>query len=184
MLETLKNWDRDLFVWLNNLGIETFDSFWIFATKIESWTALFIYFVVLLFYFYRGKKGFVMFLGILLTFAITLAFTDVTKNFIARLRPNNVEELTGLIRALQKPSSYSFFSGHASSSFSIVTFLVLAIRNFNQWIYVVYLWPIIFVASRIYVGVHYPSDILVGALVGTTIAIIGYGISKYFVKKI
>ncbi|MGK0385593.1 MAG: undecaprenyl-diphosphatase, partial [Patiriisocius sp.] len=157
MFTTLKNWDQELFVWLNNLGLEQYDTFWVFATQIESWTALFLYFSVIVLYYHKGKKGVIMLLGIILTFIITFTLTDLTKNYVARIRPNNTTELSGLIRILQKPTSYSFFSGHASSSFSIVTFMVLSIRSFNSWIYLAYLWPLIFVMSRIYVGVHYPS---------------------------
>ncbi|MEH6765633.1 MAG: phosphatase PAP2 family protein [Aequorivita antarctica] len=180
MLETLRQWDRELFVYLNSLGIERFDFFWIYVTKIESWTPLFILFILLIFYYYKGKKAIAVFLFALLTFAITFLFTTVVKDYVARLRPNNVEAFTELIRILQKPTSYSFFSGHASSSFSITTFIVLVLRKFTKWIYLAYLWPLIFVMSRIYVGVHYPSDILVGALVGTIFAFVFY----YGCKKI
>lgn len=174
MFETLEQWDSELFVFLNSLGIEQFDGFWIFATKIESWTLLFGFFIFLIFYYYKGKKGVLVFSFGLCTFLITLLFTELTKDFIARLRPNNVAEFSGLIRILQSPNSYSFFSGHASSSFAITTFLVLVLRNFNKWIFLAYLWPLVFSLSRIYVGVHYPGDILVGALVGTGFAIISY----------
>ena len=125
-----------------------------------------------------------MLCGVILTFIITLTLTNITKEYVGRIRPNNVAEISAMIRVLQEPKTYSFFSGHASSSFSIVTFLVLAIRSFNPWVYLAYIWPLIFVASRIYVGVHYPSDILVGAMVGTIIAFFGYSISKYFVKNV
>lgn len=184
MLETLKAWDRELFIFLNNLGIEQYDGFWIFVTQIESWIPLFLLLIFLAFYFYGAKKGAIVFLFTLLTFGITFFLTDTTKEFVARLRPNNVEALSALIRTLQKPTTYSFFSGHASSSFAVTTFVVLAFRNFTKWIYLVYLWPLIFVLSRIYVGVHYPSDILVGAFVGTVLAFIGYWACQKTLQKL
>lgn len=170
MLETLKNWDRELFVFLNGLGIERFDDFWLFATQPKNWIPLFILFIILIFYYYGLKKGIVVTLFLIFTVVVTMLFTDMVKDYVARLRPNNVEALGQLIRILQKPSNYSFFSGHASSSFSIATFVILILRNFTKWIYFVYLWPLIFVLSRIFIGVHYPSDIFVGALVGTSFA--------------
>lgn len=184
MFEALKQWDRDLFVWLNNLGVETYDSFWIFATHIESWSALFIYFFVLIFYFYGRKQGAVVALLLITLFLITLTITDLTKEYVVRLRPNNVAAITDLIRVLQKPTSYSFFSGHASSSFAITTFVVLALKPFNKLIYLAYLWPLIFVMSRIYVGVHYPSDIVVGAFVGIAFAFLFHFICVNILKKI
>ena len=57
MLQTLKEWDRELFIWLNSLGIERFDSFWIFVTQIESWIPLFIFFFTIIFMKYGFKKG-------------------------------------------------------------------------------------------------------------------------------
>lgn len=176
MLESLKQWDRDIFIFLNGLGIERFDSFWIFVTQISNWTPLFIFFIVIILYHYPKKRGLVVIFFLLLTFVITFVLTLLVKDYVGRLRPNNVEALSELIRILQTPSNFSFFSGHASSSFAITTFMVLIIRKFTIWIYLAFLWPLLFVLSRIFVGVHYPSDILVGALVGTLIAVLCYNI--------
>ena len=184
MLRSLRYWDQDLLVWLNNLGTEPYDAFWIFVTQIESWTPLFLFFIGVLLYYYKGKKGLVLLLGGIITFFITLAITDFTKIYAARIRPNNIETLSSVIRVLKNPTSYSFFSGHASSSFCIVVFLVLCIRKLNTWVYLAFIWPLLFAGSRIYLGVHYPSDIIVGALVGSLIAILGHSGAAYLSKKV
>jgi len=184
MWQTLKEWDRELFIFLNGLGIERFDSFWIYITQIKSWFPLFILFFALILYYYKTKRGFGVIFFVLLTFGITILFTDLVKEYIARLRPNNVEALSELIRILQKPTNYSFFSGHASSSFSVTTFVVLSLRRFTKWIYAAYLWPLLFVLSRIYVGVHYPSDLFVGALVGTLFAFMFYRLSEKSLARV
>lgn len=191
MVDTLKRWDTEIFVFLNGLGIEKFDRFWLFATQIQSWFPLFALFIILIFYYYRGKKGGTVVFFMLLTFGVTIAFTGLVKDYVERLRPNNVEALGELIRILQKPTNFSFFSGHASSSFSITTFFVLSLRHYTKWVYLAYIWPILFVMSRIYVGVHYPSDIFVGALVGTSFAFLFHwlcqktmGGSRFFPKSL
>ena len=125
MLHSLRYWDQDLLVWLNNLGNEPYDAFWIFVTQIESWTPLFLFFIGVLLYYYKGKKGLVLLLGGIITFLITLAITDFTKTYAARIRPNNIESLSSVIRVLKNPTSYSFFSGHASSSSVSYTHLTL-----------------------------------------------------------
>ncbi len=183
MLETLRQWDMDLMVYLNNLGTPAFDNFWVFVTQIESWIPLFLLFTFLIFRFYGKKQGLRVFLWALFTFALTLLLTDVTKMWVERLRPNNVADLAQQLRVLQYPESFSFFSGHASTSFAITTFVVLAIRRFSKWIYLTYLWPLLFCASRIYVGVHYPSDILVGTLVGFTMGVVYYRLYTSTNKK-
>lgn len=184
MLQTLKDWDRELFVWLNGLGIEQYDAFWIFVTKIESWTPLFLLFFILYIHFYKWRNGLFMVALVLFTFGFTLFLTELTKDFVGRLRPNNAGELADLIRVLQKPTTFSFFSGHASSSFAITTFVVLSLRKYTKWILLVFIWPLLFVMSRIYVGVHYPSDILVGAGVGVLIALLFYNLSRMLSKRL
>ncbi len=178
MWDTLKQWDRDLFIFLNNLRIEEFDGFWLFVTQIETWTPLFILFFILILYFYKPKMGFGVIYFLLFSFGITILSVDIVKESVARLRPNNVEALGELIKVLQTPSNYSFFSGHAASSFSVTVFVALALRKHNKWILAAFIWPLLFVMSRIYVGVHYPSDLLVGAVVGSLIAYGSYQLCK------
>ena len=130
--------------------------------------------VFLIFKVYGIKKGVVVLLYFLGVVAISLALMITTKYFVARIRPSSVPELTQLIRALQRPDSFSFYSGHASSSFVIATFAVLALRRAYKWVYLFFLFPLLFTLSRIFVGVHYPSDLLIGAMIGTFLAYIFY----------
>ncbi|MBC8769235.1 phosphatase PAP2 family protein [Arenibacter sp. BSSL-BM3] len=174
MLELLLNWDRDTFIYLNSLGIEDYDVFWSYVTNFATWIPLFILFVVLIFRAYPKQEAFRVLGTVLLTLALVAALTGVTKEWVARLRPNNTEEINTLIRILKSPNGYSFFSGHSSSSFSITTSIFLFVRDRFKWTWVFFLWPLLFAMSRIYVGVHYPLDLLVGAAVGISFAILFY----------
>lgn len=178
MLKKILDWDRDLFVFLNSLGIEEFDLFWSTVTNISTWIPLFILFFVLIYMKFSLREMVVMTLTVILLVVFVVFATDLTKEYVARLRPNNTEEINTLIRILKSPTNYSFFSGHAASSFSVTTLMYLFLRKHVHWAWLFYIWPFIFSFSRIYVGVHYPIDILVGASVG-----IGSGYLFYWVYQ-
>ena len=183
MLERLKEWDGKLFVFLNSLGVEQYDNFWIFVTNIKHWIPLYIFFFVLYFITFHWKKALLSSTFLLFTFYVTFVFTNLIKNYSSRLRPNNNPDLSDIIRILQTPDNYSFFSGHASVSFAVTTFFVLSLKSNYKWIYLFYLWPFIFVTSRIYVGVHYPSDIIVGTMIGIIFGFLGFKIFKKISRK-
>ena len=183
MFEQLKEWDRELFIYLNGLGIERFDSFWIFITQEENWIPLYLIFIIFIFLAYKKKQAFIVLIGFLCSFLVTFGVTRFIKASVARVRPNNVESLQEVIRILQEPTYYSFVSGHTSTSIAITTFMVLILRHRYKWVYLFYLWPILFATSRVYVGVHYPSDLAAGAFVGVIIAIIIYKICKKMLAR-
>lgn len=181
MLKRILEWDRELFIYLNNLGLEEYDLFWSIATNIITWIPLYILFFALFFLKQPRRKALFQSLTVLMLLGFILLATDLTKEFVARLRPNNNEEINSLIRILKSPTNYSFFSGHAATSFAITTLVFLFLRRKVKWVWIFYLWPLVFAISRIYVGVHYPVDILVGAFVGTASALLFYVLYKKFI---
>jgi len=174
MLDKILQWDRDAFVYLNSLGIEQYDIFWSTVTKFPPWLPLFAFIIILFFVKFSKREAIAMILTLLVMVVFVGTLTDLTKNVVARLRPNNDEELNTLIRILRSPSGFSFFSGHASSSFSVITLTVLFLRRKFKWVYLFYIWPILFAMSRVYVGVHFPIDLIIGALVGIVSAWLFY----------
>ncbi|RZJ71416.1 phosphatase PAP2 family protein [Flavobacterium sp.] len=163
MIEKLIELDRDLFVWLNSLGSDTYDGFWLAITKFWSWIPIF----AIIFYLVFKRLGWRHALLILGCIALLITITDQTtnhifKNVFQRLRPGNNPEIADLIRAVQKRSSFSFISGHASNSMAVAFFCYRVLHPYIKYMGFFFLWPLIFAYSRIYLGLHYPGDILAG----------------------
>jgi undecaprenyl-diphosphatase len=166
MLRRLGEIDRDIFIYLNSLGSETFDPFWEIITKQVSWIPIFA--IILFLAFKRlGWRHALLVVGMVsLLLLLTDQTTNLIKNSIQRLRPGSNPELEGLIRAIQKRRSFSFISGHASNSMAVAFFLYRVLHPYIKYMGFFFIWPLIFAYSRIYLGLHYPGDILVGYLFG------------------
>jgi undecaprenyl-diphosphatase len=177
MLDKILSLDQELFIYLNSLGSETFDGFWLIVTKQAYWTPFFL----LLLYFIYKKLGGKQTLCLVLFVALLLVFTDqITNAFkfgFRRLRPCNNPEIKTVIRIVQSRSSFSFFSGHAANTMAVASFLYLTFKKDFRYLWLLFLWPLVFAYSRIYLGLHYPLDILCGYLFGATA---GFAIFKLY----
>ena len=109
--------------------------------------------------------------------------TNLVKNNVQRLRPCNDEELTGLIRIVRDSETFSYFSGHASNSMAAMMFVFLLLRRYYKYSYLIFLYPLIFAYSRIYLGLHFPLDIISGYAFGALTGILFYYIYKKVALK-
>ena len=108
---------------------------------------------------------------ILIFIALGVTFTDqlagIFKTGVSRLRPCHDPTLTGLMRDVKCGGKFGFYSSHAANTFFIATFMSLLLyRKFKLLPYILFTWAIIVSYSRIYLGVHFPLDILMGSLMG------------------
>ncbi len=167
MLDPLLQIDTELLIFLNNLGSEQWDSFWFFLTNQFSWSPLFAFLLFLIFKKFGWKNGVLLLLFLIVLITFSDQFTNLIKNTFERLRPCNTEGVIEQIRNFNyKPSSYSFYSGHAASSMTFSFFVILLLRSHFKYIWVLLLFPLLFGYSRIYLGVHYPLDIVSGYFAG------------------
>ncbi|MFY7738946.1 MAG: phosphatase PAP2 family protein [Flavobacterium sp.] len=183
MLEKIIAIDKDLLVFLNGLGSEFFDGFWLTITVQEYWTPYFL----LIFYFLAKKIGWKNFLIALVFIALLILVSDQTSNFFKnhfqRLRPCNDLDLKSIIRIVKPSDSYSFFSGHATNSMATTVFVFLIIRRYYKYALLLFLFPLIFAFSRIYLGLHFPTDILTGYAFGATFGFVFYKIYQKYILK-
>jgi undecaprenyl-diphosphatase len=183
MLEKIIDLDKNLFVFLNNLGSTPFDDFWLLVTKQFNWIPLFL---ILLFILYK-KIGLKQLLVALLTIAALIAFTneitDLVKFSVQRIRPCNDEELKGLIRVVKQSDTFSYFSGHAANSIAAMMFVFLILKKHYKYSYLIFLYPLIFAYSRIYLGLHFPLDIISGYIFGSLTGILFNRIYNIIITK-
>lgn len=183
MIEEILKLDSQLFLFLNNLGSSTFDAFWIFLSYKES--NIFFYLSLLIFYFYKESKTIKLseVFQSLLFIAIMILIADQTANLFKdsfqRLRPCYNESLIDSVRLVKEScgGKYGFFSAHASNSFSLAVFFGLLYKNkYRYIIYLSLLYASLISYSRIYLGVHFPLDILFGGVYGITIGLVVFRI--------
>ena len=167
---TLEGIDVQLLVYLNSLGSEFWDPLWIVLTNKLTYIPLFIFIVFKIYQRFGVKQM----LFILFFIALLILFTDQFTNFIKdsfqRLRPCR-EGYLGLREIDIYCGKYGFFSAHASNSIAVSLFVIRVIKErFNSLFSIIlFIWVFIFSYSRIYLGLHYPIDILFGGIIGCLI---------------
>lgn len=175
MMEHLAKIDTQLFLFLNGLNSSFWDvAMWHISGK-YTWIPLY-----LLIIFFVAKRHCWQTIGILLAIALVVVLADqlsvhLFKNVFERLRPCHNPDIKELVHVVKRcGGKYGFVSSHAANSFGVAVFLVCLIRK--RWFSIgILFWALLVSYSRIYIGVHYPGDIVVGAALGSAI---GFGIWK------
>jgi membrane-associated phospholipid phosphatase len=148
------------------------------------WLPLYLFFIVLAVYNF-GKKGWLWVLAAIVNTSITdQVSSNLIKGSINRLRPcrdpSMLNELHFFVRYC--PGSSSFTSSHATNHFGFACFVIFTLRRYTgKWIYALLLMAAAISYGQVYVGVHYPLDVVCGGITGS---LIGYGMSVIFNKNI
>ncbi len=166
----LEQWDKWLFIQLNSqLTNPVFDAVFPYLRNSVFWAPLYLFILVFITINY-GKKGWWWSLAFVCTVAIAdMVGTRIFKEGVERLRPCQDPDFYMYVRLLLKQcsGSYSFISNHAANHFGLATFVSLTFYStFKRWIYLSYVWAFFIAYAQVYVGVHYPLDVLGGAGVG------------------
>jgi undecaprenyl-diphosphatase len=176
--------DKEILIFLNNLGSAPWDSFWLAITNQLNWSLLFVFIIYLVIKSFGWKRGGFMVLSMILLVAFSDQFTNLIKNSTGRLRPINDPEIKDFLRTLIRPQSNSFMSGHATTSTFFSVFVVLLLKDKFKYIYLILFFPLIFSYSRLYLGVHFPIDVSVGIIVGVLFANVYFSLFKKLEHKL
>ena len=181
MFEEILKLDYKLFLFLNNLGTTKFDAFWLSLSKIEANIVMYLFLIFLFFHIKKLRPKFLYIFYLLFVIALMITITDQGSNFFKdsfqRLRPCYNQSISDSLRLVKENcgGKYGFFSAHASNSFSLAIFFGLLFKNrIRYMIIITIVYASLISYSRIYLGVHFPIDIIVGSSFGIFVGFIIY----------
>lgn len=182
MLHKIQQLDTQIFLSLNGLHTPWVDTFMYWVTQRNTWIPLYALLIIWLIWQYKQRAA-----GMIASLILTIIVADQTastllKPNIQRLRPCHVSYLQNKVHLVVEScgGTYGFASSHAANSFGLAMALWLMVGRQFKWLgYFFFPWAVLVSYSRIYVGVHYPLDVLAGALIGCGAAYLSvWGIEK------
>lgn len=183
------NWlytiDYSIFYWINStLSNKLFDLVLPWYRERWIWAPLYLFLLIFVWTNFPKRRALLFYAGLILTVALS-DFTSSTliKKNVQRLRPCNDPRLENTIHLrISCGSGYSFTSSHASNHVALAVYVGLSLGAFAPWLFPALLvWAFAIAFSQVYVGVHYPFDVLAGSLLG---AAFGWIIYSFFYKRL
>ena len=185
LIDQLISFDRSIFLFLNGSDSTFLDGIFLSVTKTSTWIPLFLCMLYIVIKNNNARRCLILLgLTVLLIVATDQFSSGLCKPFFHRLRPSHdpsMENLVDLVNG-HKSGLYSFISGHATNTFAIAVYFSLIFRN-KMTTVVLFSWALLASYSRIYLGLHYPGDIIAGAISGSLIGYIFYNLFIFIIKK-
>ena len=176
--------DKQAMIFLNNLGSSTFDPFWILVSEKWFWIPLYVIFLYFLYKNFNKKSLFYILLFVALGITASDQIANIFKFGFERLRPCHDPSLEGLLREVKCGGKFGFYSAHSSNSFFVATYLTILLgKKIKQLPYFLFVWAAIVAYSRVYLGMHFPGDIIIGAIMGILLALFFGTLAKKVIKK-
>lgn len=184
MIEQLLEIDKSIFLWLNSFHSPFWDKFFLIYTNSKSWIPVILLMVVMLFKTFSLRTALIYFvlIGASVGLCDFIASGIMKPNF-ERLRPCHdfLEEMTLVGNC---GGMYGFASSHAANSFGLFSGFSSAFKGNKFVFWGLLIWACLMAYSRVYIGVHHPGDIIVGAFIGIVVPkFFFYIYNKWFAQQ-
>lgn len=184
MIEKVKYWDEQLFLYLNSQHMDWLDPIMNMLTEKLFWLPLYAFFLFLIIkHFKKGSIWIVAGVGLAILMA-DQSTSGFMKPFFERLRPCHDPRFEGMVFNYGGCGGmYGFASSHAANSFALAIYLNLIFFKKLKGFGWMFLWAAVISFTRIYVGVHYPLDVIIGGLVGLVSGWLAWFVLKKLRKR-